>query len=60
MSFVYKTYPRDVTHKFSPIYSYYYYFWRITYENSVALVRKRTIPTEQQPLVDEVSANTSG
>jgi hypothetical protein len=25
--------------------------------NSVALVRERTIPTEQQPLVGEVSAN---
>jgi hypothetical protein len=27
---------------------------------SVALVRKRTIPTEQQPLVGEVSANFCG
>jgi hypothetical protein len=28
--------------------------------NSVALVRKRTIPTERPPLVGEVSANFSG
>jgi hypothetical protein len=28
--------------------------------NSVALVRKRTIPTEQPPLVGEVSANFCG
>jgi hypothetical protein len=28
--------------------------------NSVALVRKRTIPTEGPPLVGEVSANFSG
>jgi hypothetical protein len=28
--------------------------------NSVALVRKRTIPTKQPPLVGEVSANFSG
>jgi hypothetical protein len=28
--------------------------------NSVALVRKRTIPTERLPLVGEVSANFSG
>jgi hypothetical protein len=28
--------------------------------NSVALVRKRTIPTERPPLVSEVSANFSG
>jgi hypothetical protein len=28
--------------------------------NSVALVRKRTIPTEQPPLVGEVSANFRG
>jgi hypothetical protein len=28
--------------------------------NSVALVRERTIPTEQQPLVGEVSANFCG
>jgi hypothetical protein len=27
------------------------------YKNSVALVRKRTIPTERPPLVGEVSAN---
>jgi hypothetical protein len=27
---------------------------------SVALVRKRTIPTERPPLVDEVSANFCG
>jgi hypothetical protein len=26
----------------------------------VALVRKRTIPTERPPLLDEVSANFSG
>jgi hypothetical protein len=31
-----------------------------TNKNSVALVRKRTIPTERPPLVDEVSANFSG
>jgi hypothetical protein len=29
-------------------------------ENSVALVRKLNIPTEQPPLVGEVSANFSG
>jgi hypothetical protein len=28
--------------------------------NSVALVRKRTIPTERPPLVGEVSANLCG
>jgi hypothetical protein len=28
--------------------------------NSVALVRKRTIPTERPPLVDEVSTNFCG
>jgi hypothetical protein len=28
--------------------------------NSVALVRKRTIPTERPPLVGEVNANFSG
>jgi hypothetical protein len=28
--------------------------------NSVAVVRKRTIPTERPPLVGEVSANISG
>jgi hypothetical protein len=28
--------------------------------NSVALVRKQTIPTERPPLVDEVVANFSG
>jgi hypothetical protein len=28
--------------------------------NSVALVRKRTMPTERPPLVDEVSANFCG
>jgi hypothetical protein len=28
--------------------------------NSVALVRKRTIPTERPPLADEVNANFSG
>jgi hypothetical protein len=28
--------------------------------NSVALVRKRTIPTEQPPLVGEVNANFCG
>jgi hypothetical protein len=28
--------------------------------NSVAVVRKRTIPTEQPPLVGEVSANLCG
>jgi hypothetical protein len=28
--------------------------------NSVAVVRKRTIPTERPPLVDEVSANLCG
>jgi hypothetical protein len=36
---------------------------RISYykqTNSVALVRKRTIPTERPPLVGEVSANFSG
>jgi hypothetical protein len=31
-----------------------------TKTNSVALVRERTIPTERQPLVDEVSANFCG
>jgi hypothetical protein len=30
------------------------------YNNSVALVRERTIPTERPPLVGEVSANFSG
>jgi hypothetical protein len=29
----------------------------ITINNSVALVRERTIPTERPPLVDEVTAN---
>jgi hypothetical protein len=29
-------------------------------DNSVALVRKRTIPTERPPLVGEVSANFCG
>jgi hypothetical protein len=29
-------------------------------DNSVALVRERTIPTEQSPLVGEVSANCCG
>jgi hypothetical protein len=29
-------------------------------QNSVALVRKRTIPTERLPLVGEVSANFCG
>jgi hypothetical protein len=28
--------------------------------NSVALVRKRTIPTERPPLVGEISANLCG
>jgi hypothetical protein len=28
--------------------------------NSVAWVRERTVPTERQPLVDEVSANFCG
>jgi hypothetical protein len=31
-----------------------------TKQNSVALVRKRTIPTERPPLVGEVSANLCG
>jgi hypothetical protein len=33
---------------------------RIYNNNSVALVRQRTIPTERPPLVGEVSANFSG
>jgi hypothetical protein len=36
---------------------YYYYY---NNNSSVALVRERTIPTERQPLVDEVSANFCG
>jgi hypothetical protein len=32
----------------------------VTKKNSVALVRKRTIPTERPPLVGEVNANFSG
>jgi hypothetical protein len=32
---------------------------KTTKKNSVALVRKRTIPTERPPLVSEVSANFS-
>ena len=32
----------------------------VTCKNSVALVRERTIPTEQPPLVGEVSANFCG
>jgi hypothetical protein len=35
-------------------------FTRINNNNSVALARKRTIPTEQPPLVGEVSANFCG
>jgi hypothetical protein len=37
-------------------------FWITLYirNNSVALVRERTIPTERQPLVDEVITNFSG
>jgi hypothetical protein len=31
-----------------------------TKKNSVALVRKRTIPTERPPLVGEISANLCG
>jgi hypothetical protein len=34
--------------------------WSYLTTNSVALVRKRTIPTERPPLVGEVSANVSG
>jgi hypothetical protein len=30
------------------------------HNNSVALVRERTVPTERPPLVGEVSANFSG
>jgi hypothetical protein len=37
-----------------------YYFVHETKLNSVALVRERTIPTEQQPHVGEVSANFRG
>jgi hypothetical protein len=32
----------------------------LTDNNSVALVRERTIPTERPPLVSEVSANVCG
>jgi hypothetical protein len=34
--------------------------WKFSNNNSVALVRERTIPTERPPLVDEVSVNFSG
>jgi hypothetical protein len=51
--------------QFSP-FSYYFFPLRPKYspehkqkKNSVALVRKRTIPTERPPLVGEVSANFS-
>jgi hypothetical protein len=37
-----------------------YVVWSLNYNNSVALVRERTIPTELPPLVGEVSANFSG
>jgi hypothetical protein len=35
-------------------------FWKWSQENSVALVRERTIPTQGPPLVGEVSANFCG
>jgi hypothetical protein len=46
------------------IYIYIYihthtYIHTRTYNNSVALVRERTTPTERPPLVGEVSANFS-
>jgi hypothetical protein len=34
--------------------------WWLKKINSVAVVRKRTIPTERPPLVGEVSANFGG
>jgi hypothetical protein len=36
------------------------YVYCTTLTNSVALVRERTIPTEQTPLVGEVIANVCG
>jgi hypothetical protein len=38
------------------IITYFSYFVSLT-DNSVALVRERTIPTERPPLVGEVAAN---
>jgi hypothetical protein len=51
--------------------NYYFYYLTINFNvhfhllntkklNSVALVRKRTIPNERPPLVDEVSDNFCG
>jgi hypothetical protein len=37
-----------------------YFYIKTIKENSLALVRKQTIPTEQPPLVSEVSANFCG
>jgi hypothetical protein len=36
------------------------FMWTNVLTNSVALVRERTIPTEQPPFVGEVSANFYG